>query len=310
MNCDLSRNSISSPAAGYGLSQHGTPDGLINVPLAPPLAPASPTAQPESNSAQMIQGICGRTYFESSVPPATQDSALLFGWENRLRKRLAMVGSTECALIWREKESPQGLSISRLARSTRHTNGTDSTGSQWPTPTSSAAGNSSRSGERKDEPLMGGLMRGAQWATPRAGNGGIGHPKRMDNGKSRLEDQVFLAVPKADLALWITPSARDGKDSVGMVTTRPDGGNRIDQLPRQMIAVPDATAPGTPTQSGSPVTTAKRGAPNPIFPCWLMGWSDEVIYGALRGIQSFRSSRRKSSKHSSTLSGTLPPLPY
>lgn len=39
-----------------------------------------------------------------------------------------------------------------------------------------------------------------------------------------------------DMALWVTASARDWKDSAGMATTRPDGRSRIDQLPRQVAA--------------------------------------------------------------------------
>lgn len=48
------------------------------------------------------------------------------------------------------------------------------------------------------------------------------------------------------------------------------------------------------------LTVIKAGAPNPGFPCWLMGWSDELVSGALRAIQSYRSSRPKSSRRSST----------
>ena len=35
---------------------------------------------------------------------------------------------------------------------------------------------------------------------------------------------------------WTTPAARDWKDSSGMATTRSDGRNRLDQLPRQVFA--------------------------------------------------------------------------
>ena len=40
---------------------------------------------------------------------------------------------------------------------------------------------------------------------------------------------------------WVTPSARDWKDTPGMATVRPDGRSRLDQLPRQ------ATLAGWPT---------------------------------------------------------------
>jgi hypothetical protein len=121
----------------------------------------------------------------------------------------------------------------------------------WPTPKASAAGETSRSGDRKNEPLMGGLMRGAT---------------------------------------GVTPSARDWKDTAGMATTGPGGRNRLDQLPRQMAA----TALSGPTPNGFTATTAKRGAPNPAHPCWLMGYPVEWLHGAVLATQSCRKSRRKS----------------
>ena len=48
------------------------------------------------------------------------------------------------------------------------------------------------------------------------------------------------------------------------------------------------------TPTGSNATTAKRGAPNPAFPFWLMGFPDEWTSGALAAMQSFRKPRRKS----------------
>ena len=49
----------------------------------------------------------------------------------------------------------------------------------------------------------------------------------------------------SDCTGWVTPSARDWKDTPGMATTRPDGRSRLDQLPRQ------ATLAGWPTPSAS-----------------------------------------------------------
>lgn len=79
----------------------------------------------------MIQGICGRTYFELSETRRPQDGGFLSLWENRLADRLAMVGSTESALIWQRKVTPAGRSISRLAPSTLRSNGTDCSGLRY-----------------------------------------------------------------------------------------------------------------------------------------------------------------------------------
>jgi len=51
--------------------------------------------------------------------------------------------------------------------------------------------------------------------------------------------------------------------------------------------------PTGPTPSGSNATTAKRGAPNPVFAFWLMGFPAEWISGALAAMQSYRKPRRK-----------------
>lgn len=48
-----------------------------------------------------------------------------------------------------------------------------------------------------------------------------------------------------------------------------------------------------PTPTGSPATTAKRGAPNPVFAFWLMGFPAEWISGALEAMRSYRKPRRK-----------------
>ena len=49
----------------------------------------------------------------------------------------------------------------------------------------------------------------------------------------------------SDCTGWVTPSARDWKDTPGMATERPDGRSRLDQLPRQ------AALAGWPTPSAS-----------------------------------------------------------
>jgi len=53
---------------------------------------------------------------------------------------------------------------------------------------------------------------------------------------TRPIDVTAYGSSPTDMALWVTASARDWKDSAGMATTRPDGRSRIDQLPRQVAA--------------------------------------------------------------------------
>lgn len=290
MTSEDTPNAISLPVPGSGALGPELQAGPTTDLFGARAAPVSRSRRRAGNSAPMIQGICGRTYIGCSVPPAQQDSKFLCSWESRLRERLATIGSTESALIWRGKVSPQGQSISRLARSTLHTNGTGSGGALWPTPKSSAAGPDFAKVERSDTGMSLQTMMAATsyWPTAKASAAG-----ESSRGGDRKDEPLIGSLMR--MAHRVTPSARDWKDSAGMATTGPDDRNRIDQLPRQMVAIEVSG----PTPNGLPATTAKRGAPNPIFACWLMGWPDELVSGALRGIQSFRSSRRKSSRLSS-----------
>ena len=69
---------------------------------------------------------------------------------------------------------------------------------------------------------------------------------------------------------WISPAARDWKDSPGMSTTgaNPDGStrNRVDQLPRQARLTDFGAGP-----NGYSAETARRDLLNPAFSRWLMG---------------------------------------
>lgn len=347
MTFQPTRNAISSQVVASGPLQLDLLAGLTIENSGPAPVPASRSRPPAKGSEPMTQGICGRTFFASSVPDGPLSS-----WESRLRERLATVGSTESALIWREKTTPAGRSISRLAVSTRHTNGTGSTGSLpmdvWPTATALDR-------PRTDETLE----KSAAFRKRNAGQNTT--PLYLGEAMIRLSDTY--PVPK-QASPRVTPSARDWKDSAGMATESGDR-NRVDQLPRQMaqnvaymptpleshhrlgmperwkgsqsmngrrsnlndamaalayLPTPTASkggsntnsaavkdrghgnnlqgvlvemAPTGPTLNGSTATTAKRGAPNPVFAFWLMGFPDEWISGALEAMRSYRRPRRK-----------------
>lgn len=194
----------------------------------------------------------------------------------------------------------------------------------WPTVQASTAssGSSSRSGDRKDELLLLGMMReNAAWSTPLAADV-RGRTEAFDQGGTPLSAQMqsAWAAPRArdhagpnpaDLdqegssplndqmyQTWAAPRAgdwRSGSSQVGSAELRPGGA----MLPEQM----SQTEVGGPSTVGSNATTAKRaGSPNPLFPCWLQGYPAEWLLGAVWAMRSTRSSPPKSSRRSASTS--------
>jgi hypothetical protein len=158
-------------------------------------------------------------------------------------------------------------------------------------------GRKTRSGSRGDEMLLNGLM--AAWSTPRASDGEKGGPNMsFGAGGQPLPAQMHQST-------WVTPSARDWKDTPGMAIEQ-DGRSRLDQLPRQMAHFGE-----TPTGSSAPTEKrgAHRGSPNAIFAAWLMGWPEDLILSAsmalkTRSITRSLSSRSKAASTSGVSSET------
>lgn len=102
-----------------------------------------------------------------------------------------------------------------------------------------------------------------------------------------------LARPTSDndCTGWLTPSARDWKDSAGMATSRPDGRSRIDQLPRQAQLARSGTM-----QTGLGAQISAAALLNPAHSRWLMGLPPAWDDCAPTEMRSSRRSRPSSSK--------------
>jgi hypothetical protein len=299
---DLFDAPISSPEQVSGKSPADLPSGPLTDTYGRRRVRASRSLPLAKGSEPMTQGTCGRTYFASSTPAGP-----LASWESRLRERLAMLGSTESALIWKASATPSGRSKSRLVQSTVHKNGPGIGGSQWPTPGASLAGDTPEThearqsrviknhGRRMGTPLAIHMIHAAegtkiealvsQWPAPTVADVEGGRKTRSG---ARSDEMLLNGL----MAQWAVPTARDWRSDRSKMTSEELYGTKGRPLARQILEASGAIATGSIAQ------TEKRGAPNPIFACWLMGWPDELTSGALQAIQSFRGSRRKSSRRS------------
>ena len=238
----------------------------------------------------MIRGIYGPTYFDSSASAGLGSS-----WANRLAERLARIGSTESALIWRAPDIARGRSIFRLVPSIRHIGETESIGSPsvWPTPhvmdqertdetlAKIQAKRFARAGQVSTPLYLGDTMRrlSATWSTPTVADVTGGRKARSgDRGDEMLLNGL--------MASWPTPQARDGftPHTPEYVAAKKAEGHGVANLNDYMAnQAPWAThlAATGPTPNGSNAPTekrgARRGAPNPMFAMWLMGFPLDLM---------------------------------
>lgn len=295
--CEASPNATSLQEGACGALQPDLQDGRIIGRSGQVRARASRSRAPASSSEPMIQGICGRTFFALSE---TRDR--MSSWESRLAERLATVGSTECALIWKEKATPAGRSMFRLAVSTRHTNGTGYIGSAWQTPLASDVRKQSENPETTLRRLSKGQMIGlnahmaliAHNPTPRASDGEKGGPNMaFGAGGVPLPSVMHSYSPTPTVAdvqggRKARSGARSGEPLLnGLLTAysptptlcgdynrkgaSPNSGDGLRTVMRDRFE----TALSGPTPNGSSApSTGKRGAPNPAFAMWLMGFPE------------------------------------
>jgi len=168
---------------------------------------------------------------------------------SKLRRRLAVYGSPEYELTWKKWDMQSGPAICALRASARRISDNASTGAPdttgWPTPNTMGGGQTSRGGDRKDELLMGGLVKPpeddgtlssalkmAGWPTPAANK----FEQDMDRVWERRKEQKALGRNgngfgltlgmAATLAGWPTPIVNDELGSTHCYGKKDKNGDR------------------------------------------------------------------------------------
>ena len=224
--------------------------------------------------------------FSTSSPSASLQRSL----ENRLRARMDVNGSPEYVLTWREWDMPSGPPICALRASGRRTLGSDFGG--WPTPDASAMNLIDANWQERREACKArhgnngfGLTLGMAvtlvgWPTPMSGS-----PGTEDYNPAGNTDSSRKTVA---LAGWPTPNVPNGGRSIAHAQMK--GGTAYHNGKKVQVGL-EAIA----LLAGWPAQTEKRGALNPAFSLWLMGFPPEWESCAPPAMPSFRKSRRSSS---------------
>ncbi len=286
-------NPQTSPDTGNVTSSPASPVGPLQLDLlgGPTTASSGPAAPRASRSLSRVKekprmtiGTCGPTSFASSVPDGPLSS-----WENRLRRRLARTGSTECLLTWKQRTTPAGRSLSQLVPSTRPTDETAC--GLWRTPNAHVVDAKSNvvklEGRKPSDPQVGLADQvAALWPTPTASlaDKGVRSTEGAIREAARNHGPDLAAVSQAAVALYPTPRASANENRTTKIPPSQLDGRHGLYLSSVAIGMEPA---------GSSATTENSGALNPAFVCWLMGFRPEWDACAPTATPSSRKSPRK-----------------
>lgn len=299
LNLPTTNNVISLPASAAGPTLSGSPDGLTTNPSGPEAVPASPSVPRESKKVSPTTATSGLSGENLSASAALQRSL-----ENRLRAQLN--GSDLCEVIWKPWTTPWGPCLSKPRARVRTTSATAS--GLWAT---IRASDGEKGGPNMAFGAGGQLLptmaAHSIWQTPVADDA-VDRVK----GKVNSRGEPKLSAQAIQASSWPTPTTRDHKDGpycpnvpvnrlLGrMVWPTPRASaneNRQTKLmPSQMAGKHGLNLAAIVQSNGPSAQTEKRGALNPEFVCWLMGFPPEWVSCGVSGMQSIRAQRKTSSK--------------
>jgi hypothetical protein len=200
-----STNAISLPALGYGPSRSNVPGFRQPAGSGPVPVLASLSARQAKERGLLMSGTFGQLGTTSSASAALNSSL-----GNRLRAKTDSDGSILYRLIWKDRVTPSGRTISALRASARSTSDKDY--GSWPTPTTRDHKDGASVGTVPINGLLGrAVWMVTGWPTPTVGNA-MGSQKsiegtsptgrRPDGSKATVSLNSVVA-----LAGWATPNA-------------------------------------------------------------------------------------------------------